>query len=119
MKIGRANALTALGLLTLLLVVVLSAPRWSRLLTRNAPGEEAGEEGAPPSPVPAPEGEEAAAVEQKINVKLFFLAADQPALLIEDREVAYSADLARQVRTVVEEIVPPAGRSVIAIYTGI
>jgi germination protein M len=38
-------------------------------------------------------------------VKLFFLAPDQPALLIEDREVAYSADLARQVRTVVEELV--------------
>ena len=104
MKIGRANVLTALALLALLLVVVLSAPRWTRLLTRNAPADDA-EEGATPSPVPPPEGEEAAAIEQKINVKLFFLAADQPALLIEDREVAYSADLARQVRTVVEEIV--------------
>jgi len=105
MKIGRANALTALGLLTLLLIVVLTAPRWARLLTRTAPGEEAAEEGASPAPRAAPESEETAAVEQKINVKLFFIAPDQPALLIEDREVAYSADLARQVRTVVEEIV--------------
>jgi hypothetical protein len=104
MKIGRANALTALGLLTLLLVVLLAAPRWTRLLTRTAPGEEA-EEGASPAPAPPPEGEEAASAQQKINVKLFFAAADQPALLIEDREVAYSADLARQVRTVVEELV--------------
>ena len=105
MKIGRANALTVLGLLTLLLVVVLAAPRWTRLLTRTVPGDDADDGGPAAAPAPAPEGEDAAAVEQKINVKLFFLAPDQPALLIEDREVTYSADLARQVRTVVEEIV--------------
>jgi len=102
MRIGRANALTALGLLVLLLVVVLAAPRWTRLLTRTVPGEEgADESGAAATPA----AEDPAAVEQKISVKLFFLAPDQPALLIEDREVAYSADLARQVRTVVEELV--------------
>ena len=58
MRIGRANALTALGLLTLLLVVVLAAPRWTRLLTRTVPGEEGAEEGgaAVPSAPPA-EGE--------------------------------------------------------------
>ena len=105
MKIGRANALTVLGLLTLLLVVVLAAPRWTRLLTRTVPGDEGADDGGPAPASAPPEGEDAAAVEQKINVKLFFLAPDQPALLIEDREVAYSADLARQVRTVVEEIV--------------
>jgi sporulation and spore germination protein len=102
MIVGRANALTALGLLALLLVVVLAAPRWTRLLTRTVPGEEGAEEGGA-APVAA--AESPAAVEQKITVKLFFLAPDQPALLIEDREVAYSADLARQVRTVVEELV--------------
>lgn len=103
MRVGRANALTALGLLSLLLVVVLAAPRWTRLLTRTVPGEEgADESGTAPA---AAEAENPAAVEQKISVKLFFLAPDQPALLIEDREVAYSADLARQVRTVVEELV--------------
>jgi len=104
MPVGRANALTALGLLVLLLVVVLAAPRWTRLLTRTVPGEEgADESGAAATPAAA--GDDPAAVEQKISVKLFFLAPDQPALLIEDREVAYSADLARQVRTVVEELV--------------
>lgn len=105
MVVGRANALTALGLLTLLLVVVLTAPRWTRLLTRTVPGEEAADEGSAAAPAAVPEAEGPAAVEQKITVKLFFLAPDQPALLIEDREVAYSTDLARQVRTVVEELV--------------
>jgi len=108
MRVGRANALTALGLLSLLLIVVLTAPRWTRLLTRTVPGEEGGDESgaaAPAAGAAAAEGEDPAAVEQKINVKLFFLAPDQPALLIEDREVAYSADLAQQVRTVVEELV--------------
>ena len=40
MIVGRANALTALGLLLLLLVVVLTAPRWTKLLTRSVPDEE-------------------------------------------------------------------------------
>jgi hypothetical protein len=101
--VGRANALTALGLLVLLLVVVLTAPRWTKLLTRTVPGEDGAEDAAAP-PAPA-EPEAAAGVEQKITVKLFFLAPDQPALLIEDREVGYSADLGQQLRTVVEELV--------------
>ena len=104
MLVGRANALTAVGLLVLLLVVVLTAPRWTRLLTRTVPGDESAEESLAAAPAPA-EPEAPGGVEQKITVKLFFLAPDQPALLIEDREVAYSADLARQVRTVVEELV--------------
>jgi spore germination protein GerM len=103
--VGRANALTALGLLVLLLVVVLTAPRWTKLLTRTVPGEEAGEEGSAAPVAAAGEPESAEGAQQKITVKLFFLAPDQPALLIEDREVAYSADLARQIRSVVEEIV--------------
>lgn len=102
MRVGRANLLTALGLIALLLLVVLTAPRWTRLLTRTVPGEEGPEEGAP---APSPESGAEAAVEQKIGVKLFFLAANEPALVIEDREVAYSADLAQQARTVVEELV--------------
>ena len=107
MRVGRANALTALGLLALLLVVLLAAPRWTRLLTRTVPGEEGADDAgaAAARAAAAGEGGDPAAVEQKINVKLFFMAPDQPALLIEDREVAYSADLARQVRTVVEELV--------------
>ena len=73
-------------------------------MTRTVPGEEGADE-ARAAAAPRAEAEDPAAVEQKISVKLFFLAPDQPALLIEDREVAYSADLARQVRTVVEELV--------------
>lgn len=103
MIVGRANALTALGLLVLLLVVVLTAPRWTKLLTRTVPSEEGVEEGA--AAPAAAEPEPAEGVAQKITVKLFFLAADQPALLMEDRDVAYSADLGQQVRTVVEELV--------------
>ena len=105
MIVGRANALTALGLLVLLLVVVLTAPRWTKLLTRTVPGEEAGEEGTAAAAAAAGEAEGSGGAQQKITVKLFFLAPDQPALLIEDRDVAYSADLARQIRSVVEEIV--------------
>src|SRR5688572_1127286 len=103
MRAVRANLVTALGLVALLLAIVLTAPRWSRLLTRTVPGEDAGEDvAASPAPVEAADEGEAT---QKISVKLFFVAADQPALLIEDREVAYSADLAGQVRAVVEELV--------------
>src|SRR5688500_5007554 len=105
MIVGRANALTALGLLVLLLLVVLTAPRWTKLLTRTVPGEEGADDAAVPAAAAAAEAEAAAAAQQKITVKLFFLAPDQPALLIEDREVAYSGDIARQVRTVVEELV--------------
>ena len=113
MIVGRANALTALGLLLLLLVVVLTAPRWTKLLTRSVPDEEGAPEGAAAPAAPA-EPDAPAGVEQKIKVKLFFLAPDQPALLIEDREVAYSADLGRQVRTVVEELVKGPQKGLVA-----
>ena len=103
MRFGRANVLTALGLVALLLVIVFTAPRWSRLLTSTVPGEEAGDD-ASASPAPSDAADASGAATQKISVKLFFMAPDQPALLIEDREVEYSADLARQVRTVVEEL---------------
>ena len=56
MRAGRANALTALGLLALLLVVVLAAPRWTRLLTRTVPGEESAEESGAAAPAAEPEG---------------------------------------------------------------
>lgn len=112
MIVGRANALTALGLLVLLLLVVLTAPRWTKLLTRTVPGEEGGEEAAVPAA--AGDAEAAAGAQQKITVKLFFLAPDQPALLMEDREVAYSGDIARQARTVVEELVKGPQKGLLA-----
>ena len=49
--------------------------------------------------------EAAAGVERQINVKLFFQAADRPGLVIEQRAVAFSSDLARQLQSVVEQLV--------------
>jgi spore germination protein GerM len=98
---SRANLLTGLGLLVLLAVVVLAAPRWSRLLTRTVPGEEA----APEERREAREEEPAGAVERRINVKLFFQAADRPGLVMEERAVPFSGDLAGQLKAVVAELV--------------
>jgi hypothetical protein len=103
MKPSRANVLTAAGLLLLLVVVTLTAPRWSRVLMRSLPGSE--EEGGAPEAA-AVAGEEAAAVvERQINVKLFFQSPDRRGLAIEERPVTFSSDLARQLHSVVEELV--------------
>ena len=99
-----ANVVTAAGLVSLLVVVTLTAPRWARLLTRPVGGaEEEGTEAA--SAGAAPREEAAGEVERKINVKLFFQAADRPGLVIEERPVTFSTDLSRQLRGVVEELV--------------
>jgi hypothetical protein len=104
MRPSRANVLTAAGLLALLAVVTLTAPRWSRMLMGSLPGAE--EEGGAASPEASPPAEEAAAaVERQINVKLFFQSADRRGLAMEERPVAFSSDLARQVQSVVEELV--------------
>ncbi len=99
----QANLLTALGLLALLAVVTLTAPRWARLLRQpvSASEEEPGpgmEAGAPARP-----GEKEA--ERQISVRLYFVAPDQPGLLPEERSVPFSDDLSRQLRMVVEELV--------------
>ena len=99
-----ANVVTAAGLVSLLAVVTLTSPRWARLLTRPVAGAE--EEGAEAASAPAAKEEEAAGeAERKINVKLFFQAADRPGLVIEERPVTFSTDLSRQLRGVVEELV--------------
>jgi hypothetical protein len=94
----RANVLTAAGLLLLLALVAITAPRWARLLRREAAGPDMGSTAVAAD-------EEAARVERQINVKLFFQAADRPGLAVEERPVTFSADLAGQVRAVVEELV--------------
>jgi spore germination protein GerM len=103
-----ANVVTAAGLVSLLAVVTLTAPRWARLLTRPVAGaeEDTGEAASAPAAITTAKEEDAAAEpERKINVKLFFQAADRPGLVIEERSVTFSTDLSRQLRGVVEELV--------------
>lgn len=98
-----ANLATILGLLLLLAGATLSAPRWARLFRQEvaAPVDEsAGEAGSEPAAA-----EEAGEARRSINVRLFFNSADEPGLVIEERELAFSSDLSRQLRTVVEELV--------------
>lgn len=100
-----ANLLTILGLVTLFALVSFTAPRWARYFREPLPSK-------PDDALPA---EAAAALEsdvpsspeaqRTINVKLFFSSKDAPGLVIEDREVPFSADLPRQLRTVLEELV--------------
>jgi spore germination protein GerM len=121
----QANALTAVGLAGLLATVALTAPRWAALLQAPTPatpveGEEAEEATPAPAEVAKPEAG------RRINVRLYFEAPDRDGLLPEEREVAFSSDLARQVRTVVEELAKgsmtgllptlPAGTRVLEVF---
>jgi spore germination protein GerM len=100
----QANLVTALGLAALLAVVSLSAPRWAERLRAPLAGGAEDEASARSAAV----GPEAAASEgeaaRKINVRLFFEAGDRDGLVAEERAVAHSSDLARQIQTVVEEL---------------
>jgi hypothetical protein len=96
---SRPTILIALSLVLLLLVIGLLAPRWTRLLTRAVPEEEAADE------TPKPREEEPAVVGRTISVKLFFQAPDQPGLAMEERTVPFSSDLAAQLQAVVAELV--------------
>jgi spore germination protein GerM len=106
----QANVLTVLGLAGLLALTSLTAPRWARLLQRPLP--------APPGETPStetrPREEGAPAARSSINVKLFFQAADRPGLMIEERTVAQSNDLARQIRTVLEELIGGSKNGLVA-----
>jgi hypothetical protein len=122
----QANALTVVGLAGLLATVALTAPRWAALLRAPASSPEveepATEETARP---PAGEGP-ASGAGRRINVRLYFEAPDREGLLPEDRDVAFSADLPRQLRTVVEELAKgsttglvatlPAGTRVLEVF---
>jgi hypothetical protein len=99
----QATALTALGLAGLLATVALTAPRWAALLRTPATSLEADEGASEPTPTPADETADEGAG-RRINVRLYFEAPDRQGLLPEEREVAFSPDLARQLRTVVEEL---------------
>ncbi len=100
-----ANVLTAVGLAGLLATVALTAPRWAALLRTPAASveteEPAAEETAPPAAEAAGPG---AGAGRRINVRLYFEAPDREGLLPEERDVAFSSDLAQQLQTVVEEL---------------
>jgi len=107
----RANLLTVLGLLGLLVGVSATAPRWARLLTRPLP---AGTEEAEPAPTRSPDAISTPAAKEPeavkhINVKLFFQSPERPGLVIEERAVAFSGDLAEQLRSVLEELIKGSG----------
>jgi hypothetical protein len=99
---SRATVLIGSGLALLLLVVVLGAPRWTRLLSRAVPDDEAA---APEERKEGREEEPPARVERTINVKLFFQAHERDGLVMEERTVPFSADLALQLKAVVAALV--------------
>lgn len=107
---SRATVLIGLGLAALLAVVVLAAPRLSRLLTRTVPEDEAATEEARP----AREEEPARSVERTINVKLFFQAMDRPGLVMEERTVPFSSDLGAQLKAVVGELIQGSRSGLVA-----
>lgn len=97
----RRDVAAIAGLLLFLGLAAATAPRWARLIGPAAVEPEPGPEPASAHPRPGPPVEAA----KRINVKLYFPHTETPALAPEDREVAYSGDLSRQIRTVVEALI--------------
>jgi spore germination protein GerM len=100
----QANALTVVGLAGLLATVALTAPRWAALLRAPASSPEVEDPAAEETSRPAAAEGPASGAGRRISVRLYFEAPDREGLLPEEREVAFSADLPRQLRTVVEEL---------------
>lgn len=104
----QADVVTAIGLAGLLATVALTAPRWAALLRAPAVFVDAEEgtveETAPSPPVGGADEEAAGTAGRRISVRLYFEAPDREGLLPEEREVAFSPDLAQQLLTVVGEL---------------
>jgi spore germination protein GerM len=98
----EANLLTVLGLGGLLAAAAFSAPRWAGLLRAPAAAIE-GEEPTSGPDAPTPPADAAAAA-RRISVRLYFEAPDRTGLVPEERDVAFSPDLAEQLRVVVDEL---------------
>jgi spore germination protein GerM len=98
----QANLLTAIGLAGLLAAVAFSAPRWAGALRAPAAPIEGEEPVSADAVVPAPDAVAAAA--RRISVRLYFEAPDREGLVPEERDVAFSPDLAQQLRIVVDEL---------------
>jgi len=96
----RAEVTAVLALLGLLTALAATAPSWARLLRRGAASVAPGGPGAgaSPSPLPSEAG-------RRISVKLFFVDPERPLLVEEERAVAFSGELPRQLATVVSELV--------------
>ena len=97
----QMNLLTAIGLAGLLCAVSFTAPRWAGVLRAPAApieGEEAGAEAGPQAQATVP------GAARRISVRLYFEASDREGLLPEDREIAFTSDLAQQLRIVVDEL---------------
>ena len=109
-----ANLATILGLLLLLAATTLSAPRWARLF-RQEVATPVGEVSAE-AQTPAEAADDMGEARRSINVRLFFNSSEEPGLVMEEREVAFSSDLSVQLRTVVAELVkgPRAGSNLAA-----
>lgn len=99
----QATALTVIVLAGLLAAVTLTAPRWAGVLSAPVTPVE-GEEPPAQSPLPLPREPAAADAARRISVRLYFESPDGSGLLPEDREVAFSSDLAEQLRIVVQEL---------------
>ncbi len=116
----QADVLTVLGLAGLVATVGLTSPRWSALLRSPAGASEA-EEAALVEPTPPGEPAQGAAEDpaRRISVRLYFEARDRDGLLPEERDIALSPDLGRQIRTVVEELAKgPTGDLVATLPAG-
>jgi hypothetical protein len=98
----QANAATAVGLAAFMAALAFTAPRWAAFLRSTTAAPVEGEELAEGVPSPSPVSAEEAS--RRISVRLYFEAPDRGGLLPEEREVLFSSDLARQLRTVVEEL---------------
>jgi spore germination protein GerM len=118
----QANVLTGIGLVALLVAVALTAPRWSGLLREPAVALDEESLVAGATPAPGDDGE----AERRISVRLYFVAPESEGLVAEERTIAFSDDLTRQVRTLVEELIRgpesgllptvPAGTRVLEVF---
>lgn len=105
------NLLTLIALAGLLAGVSLTAPRWARLFrqplpaAREEPAASRAESPAPATMTLSAPAQPSAEAQRTINAKLFFEAPDRRGLVLEDRSVPFSADLSRQIRAVVEELI--------------
>jgi hypothetical protein len=105
MTARTVNLLSVGGLLALLLSLALTAPRWARWMrqsvstTEEDPALAEREDAESPPPTAEKEGL------RTISVKLYFESPEMSGLLPEDRSLPFSADLSRQLRTVVEELI--------------